>query len=392
MMRFLRFWFLGAFFALTIIPDVFQLAGITITEPVQELRRLAPLPSWAWPPHPLVLVQQTNKWFNDHFGLRSFLIRLKTQIDFTVFGTSTRVHVGKDGWLFYRSVLDVEQPAVEELLSHREADILAGINALNKALRDKSIRLIIFSNLLKDRFYADKLPHTIANLPSPPRYYDFLAKLAALPDIAYVDTPAILRRTQHTRRIFHKTDFHWNDPAAFEVGRALVDRIAQMEGRKEPLWTHKLKIETKRLSGGIARFMPLFWPPSENGLFIVKTWQQPPFQIFVKQGIFEWGFHVRHYDPRLLPTVVVVGDSFFDGITRAGFPAYFNNMYRIRWENSLKLSEIAAALPPDTRYLVIQFIEVSYGLLSEFADHTEIAHAVEIIRARPDAWAATTSR
>ena len=33
----------------------------------------------------------------------------------------------------------------------------------------------------------------------------------------------------------------------------------------------------------------------------------------------------------LLPTTVVLGDSFFDGYFRAGFDAYFNTLLRMRW-------------------------------------------------------------
>ncbi|MGH2198802.1 hypothetical protein ACQ1Z2_14755, partial [Enterococcus faecalis] len=58
-----------------------------------------------------------NEWFNDHFGLRALLIKLKTQIDFSVFGTSDKVVVGRNGWLFYRAVISKEEPLVERLLS-----------------------------------------------------------------------------------------------------------------------------------------------------------------------------------------------------------------------------------------------------------------------------------
>jgi hypothetical protein len=90
-------------------------------------------------------------------------------------------------------------------------------------------------------------------------------------------------------------------------------------------------------------------------------------------------------DPKLLPTIVVVGDSFFDGINRAGFPVYFRNMYRVRWNPNLKVSDIAAALPPDARYVLVQCIEVNTHALLGFADKADVTLATERIAARPAA-------
>jgi hypothetical protein len=287
--------------------------------------------------------------------------------------------------------MDAEKPSVEDLLSKSEADVIAGIANFNEALREKGICLIILSNLFSDRFVPNELPGTVPHLPSPPRFDHLLAKLAALPDLAYVDTPAILERAQRTRPVFHKTDFHWNDPGAFEVAHEMVDLIARIDGRKRSVWTHKLEIETKRESGGIATFMPLFFPPSENGLFLKKTWTDPVGRReLVNQGPYE---DIVHNPPNadLLPSVLVVGDSFFDGILRSGFDNYFRDMYRVRWTSKIKISDIAAALPTDTRYIVLQFVEVSRTALLAFADQADVAFAISIVRSHQPVPATTRS-
>jgi hypothetical protein len=378
--------FVAAFFLMTILPLIALFAGVTLTTPVQENRTLAAAPHWTWPPDFTALSQQADRWFTDHFGLRSLLIRLKTQIDLSVFRTSNRVHIGSDGWLFYRSVMDLEKPSVEDLLGKTEPEVLAGIEAFGQALSSKGIRLIIASNLLADRFVPDKLPRTVPRLPSSPRFDHFLAQLATLAGISYLDTPAILKRTQQQRQIFHKTDFHWNDPAAFDVARELVELIAHLEGREAPIWRHELEIETRRESGGIAMFMPVFFPPSEEGLFTKRNWPNPDgYSVASNVQPFETVVRVSPHKPTLLPATVVLGDSFFDGIIRSGFDAYFNEMYRIRWSHKTKISDLAAALPASTRYVVVQFIEVSRTALLDFADRDDIALAVSIIRTREPA-------
>jgi len=376
--------FIAAFFALCLLPLASTAARVTVVQPVDENRRLAAPPTWSWPPDLTAITQQAERWYSDHFGLRSLLIRLKTQIDLSLFRTSDRVHVGSDGWLFYRSVMDQEKPSVQKTLGAHEADILAGINAFGAALHAKGIHLIILQNLLADRFVPEKLPTSVPRLPSPPRYDHFLHGLAALPDISYLDSQAILGRLQQDRPIFHKTDFHWNDPAAFEVAHALVERIARLDRRSEPVWSHKLEIETRPMSGWTARFMPVFRLPSEDALFVKPTWTHAPgYAPAYNEGAFEYVARVATPNHALLPPTVVYGDSFFDGIMRSGFDVYFRTLYRARVKHDLKLSGIANSLPADTRYLVIQFIEVTNAMMLAFADKTDLALATQMIRDRP---------
>jgi hypothetical protein len=384
-MRVLRtYGFIATFFALCLLPLASTATRVTIVQPVDENRKLAAPPAWSWPPDPTAITQQAERWYGDHFGLRSLLIRLKTQVDLSVFRTSDRVHVGSDGWLFYRSVMDVEKPSIEALLAKSEGDILAGINAFGAALRAKGIHLIIVQNLLADRFVPEKLPTSVPRLPSPPRYDHFMERLASLSEISYLDSSATLRRLQQDRPIFHKTDFHWNDPAAFEVARELVEMIARLGRRTEPVWTHKLEIDTKPMSGWIARFMPVFSLPSEAALFVKPTWQHAPgYAPASNEGAFEYVARVLTPNRALLPPTVVYGDSFFDGIMRSGFEVYFQTLYRARVKHGLKLSGIAGSLPADTRYLVIQFIEVTNAMLLAFADKADLALATQMIRSRP---------
>ena len=383
-MRVLRtYGFIATFFALCLLPLASAAMRVTIVEPVDENRKLAAAPAWGWPPDLTAVTQQAERWYSDHFALRSLLIRLKAQIDLSVFRTSDRVHIGSDGWLFYRSVMDTEKPSIEALLATREGDVLAGINAFGAELRAKGIELIIVQNLLADRFLQEKLPTSVPRLPSPPRYDHFLEHLAALPDISYLDSRAILRRLQHDRPIFHKTDFHWNDPAAFEVARALVDAISRLEHRTQSVWTHQLEIETKPMSGWIARFMPVFRLPSEAALFVKPTWQHAPgYAPAFNEGAFEYVARVATPNQALLRPTVVYGDSFFDGVMRSGFEIYFQTLYRARVKPDIKLSRIAGSLPADTRYLVIQCIEVTSALLLAFADKADLAVATQMIRSR----------
>jgi len=324
---------------------------------VDENRKLAPKPvlrSWE------NMHQYTGdavKWFNDHFGFRDFLIRSKTQIDYSVFGMSSRVHVGSDGWLFYRSVMDVQKPQIE-LTLRKDADaIIEGTRKLATDLSARGVKLVIIVAPMKDVYYSVHLPNTAKKLPDPRQVELLQDRFRAMKEIIFIDSEAILKETAKQRTVFHKTDFHWNDPAAFEVARTLVNEIGKFENLPSPVWEHKLEIEEQPLSGGEASFMPIFFPPTEKALFVKRNWVEPAYNYVEKKFPFEWVYDIKEPTGHELPPIAILGDSFFDGMLRSGTLIYFKKAYSANWNNA-NLREVVGNLPADIRYLFLEFIEV----------------------------------
>jgi hypothetical protein len=331
---------------------------------VDENRKLAPKPvlrSWE------DMHQYTGdavKWFNDHFGFRDFLIRSKTQIDYSVFGMSTRIHVGSDGWLFYRSVMDVQKPEIE-LTLRKDADaVIEGTRQLATALAARGVKLVIMVAPMKDVYYSEHLPITAKKLPDPRQVELLQDRLRSMKEIIFINSEAILKETAKQRTVFHKTDFHWNDPAAFDVARAFVNELGKYEGKANPVWTHQLEIEEKSFSGGEASFMPIFFPPKERGLFVKQNWATPAFNYEEKNASFEWIYEIKEPSGRELSPITIVGDSFFDGMSRSGISVYFKKIYKAKWAD-ISVSKLANNLPSDSKYLLLEFIEVSNGAYSE---------------------------
>lgn len=360
--------FLIVLILLLCLPALQMVTGFPPQAALEENRQLAPVPSISsWRESDRYARDWVN-WFNDHFGFRSFLIRSKTQIDYSVFGMSTRVHIGRDGWLFYRSVVDVEQPAVELALRNDADAVVDGVRQLAHALAARNIRLIIAITPMKDVYYSKYLPPTASALPAP-RQVDLLQdRLKSMTDIVFIDSKSILEEIAKERTVFHRTDFHWNDPAAFEVARALVNEIGELEGRREPTWTHTLEIEEKRMSGGEATFMPIFFPPKERALFVKPNWVQPAYDYVENRPPFEWIYAAKIPTEQELPPLAVLGDSFFDGMVRSGMRIYFKKIYLARVYHAT-LDEVLDHLPSDTRYFFVEFIEVAQGVYSDFALH-----------------------
>jgi len=344
------------FGALALLPLIQRITGLLPDAPLAENRIQVPAPQWD-----KVLLKDYllgwQSWYNDRYAGRNFLIRLKTQIDYTVFSYSDRVYVGHHGWLFYRSVIDVEKPAVERMTDANFGQIVQNIKNLNDWLAHRGIRLIVMDNELKDSFYPEELPRSAPEHSRITHYQHFRERIGAETGAEYVDASQILMTLKPVRPIFHRTDFHWNDPAAFEVARVLVNRMAALVEPGKTGWRWKLAIETRELSGGEAAFMPLLHPVTEQALFVRPTWPTPQREYRQNDGPFE--FSLRHPgNPDLLPGVVVFGDSFFDGLIRSGFDEHFKSVHRARFYKTT-VGDTLRALPPDTKFFVLQFIETS---------------------------------
>src|SRR5260221_396162 len=83
---------------LPLVQTVLPVLG-NIAAPLEERRQPTAFPS------PALLSQANgdfanglNAWFDDRVGFRDLFIRSKNQIDYSLFHTSRKVYVGKDGW------------------------------------------------------------------------------------------------------------------------------------------------------------------------------------------------------------------------------------------------------------------------------------------------------
>jgi hypothetical protein len=363
-----RPYLLIGFIALLLLPLLQMATGWIPTTPLDEKRALAPAPAWTSWREAHAWLRGGSRWMDDHFGLREVLVRGKTQVDFSVFGMTDRVFVGPDGWLFYRHVMLQEKPAAEQRLARDGDAIVAGVRRLQQQLAGRGVTLAVVVAPMKDVLYPDKLPAGVPVVPEPRQAARLEARLRGLDGLIVVEATDILRRLSAQRTVFHRTDFHWNDPAAFEVGRALVDRLGARVGRTGPTWTHPLVIDEQRFSGGEAAFMPIFFPPTERALVVHQNWDWPPFDFLTDQPPFVWVHRTRAPTPAQLPSVVLLGDSFADGLLRSGLPLYFQTTYRMAWQPG-EVDRLLASLPPDCRFVVVEFIEISAVASDELAAH-----------------------
>ena len=180
------------------------------------------------------------------------------QIDYSLFSTSDKVHIGPSNWLYYRSTMDHEKVFNERLSQENFDRLLDDFDRLDGYLAGRGIRLVVLPLPLKDVIYPEYLPGSVPSLPADSRYQQLREWLAGHDSIITVDAAALLAELKKDLPVFHKTDFHWNDPAGFRYSQALVNTLwAIQSGRSEPLWDADPVIRREVSSGGQANFLPL---------------------------------------------------------------------------------------------------------------------------------------
>jgi hypothetical protein len=171
-------------------------------------------------------------------------------------------------------------------------------------------------------------------------------------DFIYIDVYNILSDKKNSGfPVFHKTDFHWTDPAGYFVMREILNQISLKE--KKQLAIHDLKIEPyPDFFGWQSRFIPLFKPIKEESIQSAKNWNTEGTKIVNDQGNFEFIGYSNKAD---LPIVVMQGNSFGDAFIRNGFVVYFKEFYRLK--GYIKINDAINSLPKGTKYFILQIIE-----------------------------------
>ncbi|MEE3328690.1 MAG: hypothetical protein VX252_15230 [Myxococcota bacterium] len=197
-----------------------------------EKRLLAPRPNpgWDWRSW-LDVPEDTDKWFDDHMGFRQELIHNHARLMVSLFGKSPsdKLLVGQQGWLYFgdRNALDHYRgiaPLSDSELSRWQRVLEKRRDAL--AERGVAYLLVLApdKNLIYPEFMPESLPRATENHP-----LDQLARyMAANSDVEVLDLRIALEEAKPDRRVFHKTDSHWNDEGAFVAYSAILDRLGQM--------------------------------------------------------------------------------------------------------------------------------------------------------------------
>ena len=178
---------------------------------------------------------QTEKWLSDHFGWRSLLIRTKNELDYRIFGTSSRVYFGSEDVIYMRRWSDERFPDLDAVLQdpQKRSLLLERIRDRMAIYRSAGILPILLIAPSKEVIYPEYLPWYVAPYDTS-LLRSFIADLRAA-GVTVIDAERLLLDAKPKQpMLFHKQDFHWNRLAAHLVTDAVIAEVAQVIPAQRP--------------------------------------------------------------------------------------------------------------------------------------------------------------
>ena len=355
------------FVAMVVFPLVQMIYPIVRISPLEENRTLAPAPDF----FKIIfngdgrVAAELNKWFDDRIGFRSFFIRLRNQIDYSLFGHADKLYIGKDGTLFHRGTLD-SIVAYERGGEAWQQAVQAKFTALAHYLERRGIRLVIISNPAKETAEAELLSPEAPRLPADTQFHKLRRFLAANPEWIYVNGQDFIGKCGDDPP-FYRTDAHSTMPVGYCIAKDVVSRIAVAEGRSASFWNPSFTYyRLTGFSGNLARFMAVLIKPTESIEFPHTLYHSA---LTVPEGTFSAdpdGFFETVYRTHeslrdnKLPPMVLYGNSFAAPYLNSGLYFQFAEVHSVR-SNDIPVEAALRKLPVSTRYMLLQFYEPFLG-------------------------------
>ena len=328
--------------------------------PVIENRNRVALPKLSILPN--IFIQKNNytkdfeKYFNDNFGFRDDLIRLKNQIDYTFFHYSDEVLIGKDNWLFYKEEVERDEVKLEKLNDAHFIDIQNKILALNERLKKGGITFVVMPIPEKNSVYPELMTQNTTKRPRITRLTAFLAFFESHPEIIVMNVPRILEQEKQNNQLYLKTDFHWNDIGAYITSQKIVTLLAKAS-HTPVMWKYPLNVNYhENFTGGQNNSLAIFFPTLESEPSTETIRKFSTMSLPVPQFL-DYHFKSNYQDTQiLLPKTVLLGNSFSLNFINAGLFDHFTEIYYLRNYNMKKIDDY---IPDGTRIVIWQIIEVN---------------------------------
>lgn len=278
-----------------------------------------------------------ENYFNDNFGFRTQLIKTYFLLKYKLFKTSTlslqndKAYFGKDDFIFYK--LDNEYNDVQSKVRFTQQElenIKKDVLSEDLYLKNKNIKFFVVIAPNKSTIYRDELPIYLKYSSSRHRI-DQIIDLFKDTDVNIVDLRPVLLSAKKNRRIYCKTDTHWNQAGAFLGYKAIIKEIQKDYPTLKALSLNDFKIENEKLScGDLTTMLGLKGILTET--IPVLHYNKNPHSTKISNVKFDSlgsNIDVLKYEnkPQNAPNVMVFRDSFFTSIVPMFAETFKNTIY-----------------------------------------------------------------
>ncbi len=183
-----------------------------------------------------------ENYYNDHLAFKNEIRKIRAKFYKEVFntGSTPRVIIGKDDWLFYNGIVNGDGDPISDyrkvdLFSDKEKDnIKEHLLFEEEELKKKGIKFYFFVVPNKGTIYSDKLEGIISHTDRDyTRVEDLINYLKENTDLNIIYPKEVLLKGRESYDTYSKYDTHWNMYGAYLSTEELLKRINKNYKHKE---------------------------------------------------------------------------------------------------------------------------------------------------------------
>lgn len=184
------------------------------------------------------IVEKTDEALDGNLAFRKYFAALDSNVKYFLTGdfASNQVLIGKNHWLFYKTVLDGDPMAdyrgEVQYSEEKMRKTASNMKNFQQVLQRKGIKLAIFIVPNKEEVYAQYLPNTIQKVNEKNRTDLLVEYLRENTEIPIIYPKEELCREAETEMLYYKNDTHWNQKGAFVGTQVLLKQLYGKEQKK----------------------------------------------------------------------------------------------------------------------------------------------------------------
>ena len=196
-----------------------------------EKRALQPFPSITRQDSIAGFTRSFDDYFQDHFGLREWLIhRYQREVRkrFGISGVPVVVE-GRSGWFFYSADRILDDLKGRLRFSEEDVQLFWHKLAQKKEwFKKRGAAYIFLVAPNKQSIYQEYLPHYYQQVHKATRFDQLLAERPDQNMEPMLDVRSHLRQGKSQVRLYDMSDTHWNYQGAYLAYQALMERVQQL--------------------------------------------------------------------------------------------------------------------------------------------------------------------
>ncbi len=214
--------------------------------------------------------KQYEQYLNDTVGFHQDLVRLRNQIDFSLFDKchSYDIEVGKQGYLIATTHIDYHLGKNHERPSKIDSTVNM-LKQLNDTLTKMNKSLILIFAPSRGAFYKELAPSWYDLTPAHESDYQHYIKSLSGTKINYIDFNAAFLQKKETSKypLFTKCGIHWSNYGGAIAADSMVKYIEKLRGVDLPDIKFSKIEQSKKARGADADLnstLNLIWPVKNN--------------------------------------------------------------------------------------------------------------------------------